>query len=89
MCHYAVPEYVRRFWLAGVPSSLSLKNLPDGLHARVAAAARCQRRSFSETIVCLEAGFGDKLSRKNPLAQSSVSALRQVPIQWAFDRRSD
>ena len=37
----------------------TLKNLPDALHARLAAAARQHCRSLNnEAIVCLEAGLG-------------------------------
>ena len=39
--------------------TLTLKNLPDALHARLTAAARRHRRSLNnEAIVCLEAGLG-------------------------------
>lgn len=39
--------------------SITLKNLPDALHARLAAAARRHRRSLNnEAIVCLETGLG-------------------------------
>ena len=38
--------------------TLTLKNLPDALHARLSAAARQHRRSLNnEVIVCLEAGL--------------------------------
>ena len=38
--------------------TLTLKNLPDALHARLSAAARQHRRSLNnEAIVCLEAGL--------------------------------
>jgi plasmid stability protein len=38
--------------------SLTLKNLPDALHARLSAAAKRHRRSLNnEAIVCLEAGL--------------------------------
>ena len=40
--------------------SITLKNLPDALHARLAAAARRHRRSLNnEAIVCLEKGLGN------------------------------
>jgi antitoxin FitA len=59
-----------------VPKSLTLKNLPDGLHARLAAAAKRHRRSLSsEAIVCLEAGLGDRPSLEDRLAQ--IRAVRQ------------
>ena len=38
--------------------TLTLKNLPDALHARLSAAARQHRRSLNnEAILCLEAGL--------------------------------
>ena len=38
--------------------TLTLKNLPEALHARLSAAARQHRRSLNnEAIVCLEAGL--------------------------------
>ena len=39
--------------------TITLKNLPDALHARLAAAAKRHQRSLNnEAIVCLEAGLG-------------------------------
>lgn len=39
--------------------TLTLKNLPDALHAQLTAAAKRHRRSLNnEAIVCLEAGLG-------------------------------
>ncbi|MDM7954567.1 FitA-like ribbon-helix-helix domain-containing protein [Aphanothece minutissima] len=39
--------------------TITLKNLPDALHARLTAAAKRHRRSLNnEAIVCLEAGLG-------------------------------
>lgn len=41
--------------------TLTLKNLPDALHARLVASARRHRRSLNnEAIVRLEAGLGDE-----------------------------
>ena len=38
--------------------TLTLKNLPEALHARLSAAARHHRRSLNnEAIICLEAGL--------------------------------
>ena len=38
--------------------TLTLKNLPEALHARLSAAAKNHRRSLNnEAIVCLEAGL--------------------------------
>jgi plasmid stability protein len=45
--------------LVAMGKTLTLKNLPDALHARLAAAAKRHRRSLNnEAIVCLEAGLG-------------------------------
>ena len=44
---------------SAMAKSITLKNLPDALHARLAAAARRHRRSLNnEAIVCLETGLG-------------------------------
>jgi plasmid stability protein len=62
--------------LAGVPKSLTVKNLPDGLHARLTAAAKRHRRNLSsEAIFCLEAGLGDRPSSEDRLTQ--IRALRE------------
>ncbi|MDR3089466.1 MAG: hypothetical protein LBU39_06575 [Desulfobulbaceae bacterium] len=38
-----------------MPATLTLKNIPDTLHARLKAAAKANRRSLNnEAIVCLE-----------------------------------
>ena len=38
--------------------TLTIKNLPEALHARLSAAAKNHRRSLNnEAIVCLEAGL--------------------------------
>jgi plasmid stability protein len=72
-----VPERLQTFQAQGVPKSLTLKNLPDGLHAHLAAAAKRNRRGLSsEAIVCLEAGLGDRSSVEDQLAQ--IYALRQA-----------
>jgi plasmid stability protein len=43
---------------AAMAKTLTLKNLPDALHARLSAAAKRHRRSLNnEAIVCLEAGL--------------------------------
>lgn len=65
--------------------SITLKNLPDALHARLAAAARRHRRSLNnEAIVCLEAG----LAQAPPATEDRLTvirALRQTlpPITFA------
>jgi plasmid stability protein len=80
---------VRKFQAEGVPKSLTLKNLPDGLHARLAAAAKHHRRRLSsESIVCLEAGLGDRPSVEDRLAQ--IRALRQgLPSGLLTDAQID
>ena len=61
--------------------TLTLKNLPDALHARLVAAAKRHRRSLnSEAIVCLEAGLGDPtLSAEQQLG--AIRALRERLLQ--------
>lgn len=58
--------------------SLTLKNLPDALHARLSAAAKRHRRSLnSEAIVCLEAGLAQvPVGLEERLA--AIRALRQT-----------
>ena len=65
--------------------TLTLKNLPDALHARLAAAARRHRRSLNnEAIVCLEAGLGATPgSVEQQLAE--IRALRQSLGPQSFD----
>ena len=53
--------------------TLTLKNLPDALHARLEAAAKQHRRSLSnEAIVCLEAGLGVAV----PSAEEELTQIR-------------
>lgn len=54
-----VPYWIHSGWKpAGMAKTLTLKNLPDALHARLSAAAKRHRRSLNkEAIVCLEAGL--------------------------------
>ena len=49
------------------------KNLPDALHARLAAAAKRHRRSLTEVIVCLERGRGICMA---PAAQEALERLK-------------
>ena len=65
--------------------TLTLKNLPDALHARLAAAARRHRRSLNqEAIVCLEAGLqAAPLSVEQQLAE--IRALRESLGPHSFD----
>jgi plasmid stability protein len=65
--------------------TITLKNLPDALHARLAAAAKRHRRSLNnQAIVCLEAGLGDDpLSVEQQLGE--IRALRDSLAQHSFD----
>jgi len=58
-----------------VVKTLTLKNLPDALHARLTAAAKRHRRSLNnEAIVCLEAGLGSVI----PSAEEELTRLRAL-----------
>jgi len=65
--------------------NLTLKNLPDELHARLRAAAKRHRRSLNnEAIVCLEAGLGvPAQSVDEELAE--IRALRENLGPHIFD----
>ncbi|MCX5928644.1 MAG: plasmid stability protein [Synechococcus sp. LacPavin_0920_WC12_MAG_50_7] len=65
--------------------SITLKNLPDALHARLAAAARRNRRSLNnEAIVCLETGLGTaNQSMEGQLTR--IRALRESLGPHSFD----
>jgi plasmid stability protein len=65
--------------------TLTLKNLPDDLHARLSAAAKRHRRSLNnEAIVCLEAGLGaDAPSVEEQL--NRIRALRESLGPHIFD----
>jgi len=55
--------------------SITLKNLLDELHARLAAAAKRHRRSLNnEAIVCLEAGLG----YANPSMEGQLARIRAL-----------
>lgn len=67
------------FWLYRVmPTTLTLKNIPDELYGRLKAAAEAHRRSLnSEVLVCLEAvllpqrmSVEDRLARARQLRQA-------------------
>ncbi|NMG67943.1 plasmid stability protein [Azoarcus indigens] len=61
-----------------MPTSLTLKNIPDAVYERLKAAAALHRRSLnSEAIVCLESvllpnrgAAGDRLARARELRAS-------------------
>ena len=71
--------------LAAMAKTITLKNLPDALHARLAAAAKRHRRSLNnEAIVCLEAALGhDPLAIEQQLGE--IRALRESLAQHSFD----
>ena len=55
--------------------TLTLKNLPDALHARLSAAARRHRRSLNnEAIVCLEAG----LAAETPSVEEELARIKEL-----------
>lgn len=55
--------------------TLTLKNLPDALHARLSAAAKRHRRSLNnEAIVCLEAGLG----AETPSVEEELARIRAL-----------
>jgi len=69
----------------GWAKTLTLKNLPEELHARLSAAAKRHRRSLNqEAIVCLESGLGaDVPSVEEELAR--IRALRESLGPRSFD----
>ena len=71
--------------LAAMAKTITLKNLPDALHARLAAAAKRHRRSLNnEAIVCLEAGLGNGvMAAEQQVAE--IRALRDSLAQHSFD----
>jgi plasmid stability protein len=74
--------------------TLTLKNLPDKLHARLAAAAKLHRRSLNnEAILCLSAGFGvpaatveDELSVIRALREGLAPQVSDADAIDAFNR---
>jgi hypothetical protein len=70
---------------AAVAKTLTLKNLPEALHARLAASAKFHGRSLNnEAIVCLEAGLGPT---PQPVEQrlAEIRALRETLTPKTFD----
>jgi plasmid stability protein len=64
--------------------SLTLKNLPEALHERLAAAAKRHRRSLNnEAILCLETGLRAAPPSEDRLAK--IRALRQALPAGPFD----
>jgi plasmid stability protein len=55
--------------------TLTLKNLPEELHARLSAAAKRHRRSLNqEAIVCLESGLGANV----PSVEEELTRIRAL-----------
>ena len=78
------------FWFhlsgsAPMPTTLTLKNIPDAVYAQLKAAAALHRRSLnSEAIVCLETALTPgKLAPAERLARAR--ALRSGLEAGAFD----
>jgi plasmid stability protein len=71
--------------LVAMGKTLTLKNLPEELHARLSAAAKRHRRSLNqEAIVCLETGLGaDVPSVEEELAR--IRGLRESLGPRSFD----
>ncbi len=70
--------------LAAMAKSLTLKNLPEALHERLAAAAKRRRRSLNnEAILCLETGLRAAPPTEDRLAE--IRALRQALPAGPFD----
>ena len=66
--------------------TLTLKNLPEALHARLSAAARHHRRSLNnEAIVCLEAGLAAGSAPVQDRLRE-IRALRQTLGTSYFER---
>ena len=65
--------------------TLTLKNLPEELHARLTAAAKRHRRSLNnEVIVCLEAGLGAPATSVEEQLER-IKALRESLGPHIFD----
>lgn len=71
-----------------MPTTLTLKNIPDEVYARLKASAEANRRSLNmEAIVCLESA----LARPRPSADDQlarVRALRSSLPRHGFDART-
>jgi antitoxin FitA len=76
------------FWLEIVlPTTLTLKNIPDDVYDRLKLSAQAHRRSMnSEAIVCLEAALvPSRLTTTERLAR--VRALRSTLPKGKFRAR--
>jgi antitoxin FitA len=79
-----VANWLHPLRLAAMAKSLTLKNLPEALHDRLAAAAKRHRRSLNnEAILCLEAGLRAAPPSEDRLVE--IRALRQRLPAGAFD----
>ena len=66
--------------------TLTLKTLPEALHARLSAAAKHHRRSLNnEAIVCLEAGLAAGSAPVQDRLRE-IRALRQTLVNSDFER---
>ena len=70
-----------------MPTTLTLKNIPDALYARLKASADAHHRSLnSEALVCLEAALApQRLPVEERLAR--IRSLRSTLDPKAFDHR--
>jgi len=83
-CNQIGCKLVSPLRLAAMAKSLTLKNLPEALHDRLAAAAKRHRRSLNnEAILCLEAGLRAAPPSEDRLVE--IRALRQRLPAGAFD----
>jgi plasmid stability protein len=57
---------------AGEPATLTLKNVPPGLHRKLKAQAKRHKRSLNqEAILCLERSVADNDARRRPRSLAS------------------
>ena len=68
-----------------MPVTLTLKNIPDGVYARLKASAEMHRRSMnSEAIVCLEAVLvPTKVAPSERLARARELRTSLLPKKFA------
>lgn len=75
------------FWLhmgPAMPTSLTLKNIPDAVYERLKAAAELHRRSLnSEAIVCLESVLlPNRMAPSDRLARARELRASLPPLQF-------
>jgi plasmid stability protein len=86
-----VPERLEQ----AMPTTLTLKNIPDTVYRRLKASAEINRRSLnSEAIVCLEAVLlptridgGERVARARDLRSSLAPAKYRARDIEAFKRQ--